>query len=413
MSRIILHLDMNSYFASVEQQANPLLRGRPVGVCAYLSPHGCIIASSIEAKARGIKTGMRVPAAKAVCPELVLVENDPAKYRFVSEQVFSILREYAGHMEIYSIDEAFADLSGLVDSLSEAARLGQVIKQRIRTEVGDWLRCSIGIAPTRWLAKFASEEQKPDGLTVLTAHDLDRVFAGRPLEHAWGIASALSGKLQTLGIKDLLGLKRASPEKLRRCLGMNGYYLWAAVNGIETSGVGDHEAESPKSIGHSYCLPKRTTDITYLRAVMTKLVCKAGWRMRRQGLQARGVRGGYDFVSGGGMWHSWQLAVPIETDSEIAREAGKLLQPGSVSRPVRLLAVSLFSLSPASSQLSLFTDVASHRSLSRALDEINERYGSFTVMPGHLLAVKGQALDRIGFRKSVKPPPLLPVTTYD
>src|SRR3989338_11450 len=112
MDRVILHIDMNSYFASVEQQANPFFRGKPVGVCAYLSPNGCIIASSIEAKKLGIKTGMRVREAQTIYPKIILEENEPAKYRSVTEKIFSILSQYTDRMEPYSIDEAFLDLTG-------------------------------------------------------------------------------------------------------------------------------------------------------------------------------------------------------------------------------------------------------------------------------------------------------------
>jgi nucleotidyltransferase/DNA polymerase involved in DNA repair len=113
--KIIMHIDMNSYFASVEQQANPFLRGRPVGVCAYLSPGGCIIASSMEAKAKGVKTGFRVRDAKQLCPDIFLVENEPAKYRSTTEKIFNILDDYSDKIEHYSIDEAFLDLTGWAD----------------------------------------------------------------------------------------------------------------------------------------------------------------------------------------------------------------------------------------------------------------------------------------------------------
>lgn len=157
MPRAILHIDMNSYFASVEQQANPLLRGKPVGVVATMTPNGCIIASSTEAKAKGIKTGFRVRDARAIDPNIILIPNDAAKYRTVTGGIMKILTSYTEDIELYSIDEAFLDLTGFVHSFNEAAKLSEEIRRRIMQEVGEWLKCSIGIAPTRWLAKFGSD----------------------------------------------------------------------------------------------------------------------------------------------------------------------------------------------------------------------------------------------------------------
>ncbi len=179
-----MHLDMNSYFATVEQQANPLLRGKPVGVCAYLSPKGCIIAASQEAKKFGVRTGMRVSEAKKICPQIILLENDPDKYRFISRQIFSVLKKISDDVEVYSIDEAFIDLTGLAKDFNVAQAIAKKIKQTIRDEIGSYLTCSIGISHTRWLAKFASEENKPDGLTIITQQDLANIFKDRPLQHA-------------------------------------------------------------------------------------------------------------------------------------------------------------------------------------------------------------------------------------
>jgi DNA polymerase-4 len=156
---------MNSYFASCEQQANPFLRGKPVGVCSYLSKNGCIIASSMEAKKFGVKTGCRVLDAKILCPEIVLLENEPAKYRSITEKIFPILSEYTDTLEPYSIDEAFLDLTGWVADLAEAKKKGEEIQRRIKKEVGEWLKSSVGISHTRWLAKFASDIADKDSVS--------------------------------------------------------------------------------------------------------------------------------------------------------------------------------------------------------------------------------------------------------
>ena len=236
-NKIILHIDMNSYFASVEQQANPFLRGKSVGVCAYLSPNGCIIASSMEAKEKGIKTGTKVRETKEIDPDIVLVENEPAKYRSTTEAIFKIFSEYTDTVEPYSIDEAFLNLSGWTESLEAAKRLGREIQHRIKDEVGERLNCSVGISWTKWLAKFASDiAPKKSVLTIDNREKLNETLAGRPLIDAWGINTRMEKRLNMLGIKNLMDLKNFSADKIRRALGRYGYYLWANVSGQIVSG---------------------------------------------------------------------------------------------------------------------------------------------------------------------------------
>lgn len=403
-------LDMNSYFASVEQQANPLLRGRPVGVCAYLSPRSCVIAASIEAKEFGVRTGMRVGDARIICPHIHLLENEPAKYRFVSEKIFSILAQYSDNVSPFSIDEAFVDLTGQVghnscgrlgSAYDEAVLIAKEIKTRIRQEVGSWLKCSIGISFTSWLAKFAAEEKKPDGLTVITKSDLGTIFQGRPLPRACGIADRLETRLRVLGIYDLGQLQQTNPQKLLTALGKYGYYLWAHLNGLELSHWIKSEGNEQKSIGHSYCLPKLGRDKQYLQEIMFKLCEKTGRRLRQQGLVARSIYSGWSYVEGSGNWQSRRLSYPIFTTQDIWREAVRRLLAADLTDKVRLLAVSVGSLTPFVNQMSFWHDARAAYRLGQALDDINDRYGEYTVYQGLLHKVKEQARDRIGFRKSV------------
>lgn len=391
---------MNSYFATVEQQANPLLRGKPVGVCAYLSERGCIIAASREAKLQGVSTGMRVFAARQICPKIVLVENDPPKYRFVSKSIFSLLKKVSDEVEIYSIDEAFIDLTGLVKDYQTAENIARRLKVEIKECVGSWLTCSVGIAPTRWLAKFASEEQKPDGLTVIRREDLKTIFTNRPLQHAWGIASKLEKRLKSIGIYTLGDLQKASAFYLKENLGMYGYYLWCHVNGIEVERVDTTRGNLPKSIGHSYCVPQQTTDKKYLQGIMAKLALRAASRMRSFGMQTNKIMCGFSYVYHGGVWHSWRLPVALYNSSDIVRESARIFSH-SIEQKVRLIAVSLRNLTPISNQLSLFSSQIKNTNLTQAIDKLNQRYGEFTILPGSVLPFTSYAPDRIGFRKSV------------
>ncbi len=423
-NKIVLLLDMNSYFASVEQQANPLLRGKPVGVCAYLSDNGCIIAASIEAKQRGVKTAMRVQHARRLCPDIVLVENEPAKYRIVSKAIFVLLAEYSDNVSPYSIDEAFVDLTGWVADMREAVSVAQTIKRRIKQEIGSWLQCSVGISFTHWLAKFAAEEHKPNGLTVIVVDqndplfDIDQdacavyahthVFAGRPLQHACGIADRMAARLQAVGITDLGVLQQADPQKLMLSFGKYGYYLWAHVNGIEISNWIKKEGAVQKSVGHSYCVPKHVMDKVYLRQVLYKLCEKTGRRLREQNLVARSIYSGFSYVQPQdgqsivkGEWQSRKLAVPIFTTKQVYEAAVQGLNQAVLKTKVRLLAVSVSSLSPFSPQLSFWGDGTTDYALGSALDKLNTKYGEYTVYPGIMHGMGDFAHDRIGFRKSV------------
>lgn len=419
MKRVILHLDMNSYFATVEQQANPLLRGKPVGICAYLSKNSCIIAASVEAKEFGVKTGMRARDAQLLCPRIVLLENEPAKYRYISEKIFALLAEYSDSVEPYSIDEAFVDFSGWVKDFSSAVDVAKEIKTRIRKEIGSWLRCSVGISFTRWLAKFASEEYKPDGLTVIvdtkrnffmkraSAHNarvyaVDTIFANRPLTHACGIADRTAARLHAVGIASLGQLQKADPYFLMRILGKNGYYMWAHVNGIEISGWTKGEHSKEKSIGHSYCVPKQGKDKAYLKRILFKLCEKTGRRLREKGLVARSVQSGWDYVKGGGEWRRRTFSHPLFTTRDMWQEAVRIFNTADFTDDVRMVAVSVGSLGVFSPQLSWWRDDVKQYALTKALDDLNSRYGEYTVCQGLLFGLRNQAMDRIGFRKSVE-----------
>jgi len=442
-----MHLDMNSYFASVEQQANPFLRGRPIGVCAYLGENGCIIASSIEAKQRGVKTGMRVREARQKCPEIICIENDPLKYRSTTRKIFSILADYTDHVEPYSIDECFLKFpndchSGeamprpesdrILDSphrLARMTKVAQETKQRIKTDVGTWLKCSVGIAPTRWLAKFGSDFQKPDGLTIVTMEQLGTMYEKVKLTDAWGIGSRIEDRLNRLGIWTLNDLRTYPVTNLMEVMGVQGYYLWANVNGIEISLSPYLLTSSPpaKSIGHSYCLPKKTTDTKYLFCVLMKLCEKTGRRLREDGRVAWSISCAWGFAQGGGDSAHRKAPQPLWSTESIFATAQELfcsrrhsefiseshdqttnilnqVQDDGMESPISFLAVSVADLRPHSDQLSFWDTPksSSQQRIVKAMDTINNVYGEYTIMRGRLFGMDDYAHDRIGFRKTVE-----------
>lgn len=398
----ILHLDMNSYFASVEQQANPLLRDRPVGVVAYLSKNGCILASSKEAKAYGVKTGCSAAEARTRCPDITLVENDPVKYTSTTKKIFSIFSEYTDTVEPYSIDEAFLNLTGYIRDYSEGERLIEIIFRRIKSEVGEWLTASACISWTRWLAKFGSDTAPKGGYQLIRSLDEAReVYRRVPLTAAWGIGSRIEARLRALGITTLADLQDYPVTNLRQALGQYGYLLWANVNGIPVESVRAEHDQAPKSIGHSYCVPKKTTDIAYAAAVLMKLCEKTGRRLRAKGLEARGISVGYSQHGGGGYWRHLRSDRPLRSTLDLFEVAIRVFRQTPATRPYRMLAISATRLAPVCGQQSLFDHIRRSRGVSDALDAINDRYGEYTVFPGAMWGMGDQALHRIGFRKSV------------
>jgi len=400
MKKTILHFDMNSYFASVEQQANPFLRGQPVGVCSTMSKRGCIIASSKEAKKVGIVTGTRVHEALELYPKVQLVEVDPPKYRTTTKQIFSICSEYTEDIEAYSIDEAFLNLTGAVKSLDEATRIAKTIQQRIRKEVGEWLGCSMGITWTRWLAKFASDTAPKGGIVVLTKDNLYQYLYGRDLEEAWGIAGATSRKLNELGIFTLDQLAAYPVQNLMTAFGVMGYYLWANVNGIELGGL--ETKRPPKTIGHSHVLRRRALDKKFYMAVIARLCERTGRRLRQHGFKAHGVYWGVQFEHRPSFHGSQRIHHPISTTGQLFKFVWNKLASVIAKDVPGMFALGLFRLRPRVNQLSLFSHKRISPELSRALDQINNKYGEETIVQGPLLKLgKMHVPERIGFRKTM------------
>lgn len=215
---IIMFIDMNSFFASCEQQVNYYLRNRPVAVCVYPGKYGCVIAPSIEAKRRGVKTGMRLNEAIQLCPELVPLETNPVRYREIHVSIMKLLRSYCEEVYPKSIDEAIIDFSNYRLVYKDFIKLAQEIKLRIRNEIGDWLKCSIGIAPNAFLAKLGTELQKPDGLVCIFPENIDSVLAKLQLTDLPGIAKGLSQQLVKAGINTPLQLRHTPAEKIKAAL---------------------------------------------------------------------------------------------------------------------------------------------------------------------------------------------------
>lgn len=368
-----------------------------------MGTRGCIIASSREAKAIGIKTGCRISEARKLCPEVVLLEVDPPKYRSTTRKVFDILKQYSDDVEPYSIDEAFVSLTGYAPSFERAAAIAAEIKTRVFCEVGDWLSNSVGIGSTRWLAKFASDICDKGKLLILQSDNMREYLESRTLTEAWGIAEPTARKLNSVGIYTLDQLADYSPHKLMRMFGVRGYGLWANLNGVETTAqrVSDNILPLPKSIGHSHVLLKRCHDLDFHRAVLMRLVERTGRRLRATKLTARGVFASVGFDNHESAGGNRQLGHDIQGSKEIFDEVWQIIGDELCKNMPTSFAVGVFQLAPETPQQVLWP-TKTRPGLNTALDSINDRYGDETIIWGTLSGLDdSHAPDRIGFRKTL------------
>src|SRR3990172_8828199 len=272
----IMHIDLNSCFATVEQQANPHLRGKPVAVAAYTTPSGCILAPSIEAKRYGIKTGMRVKDGKLLYPGLIVLPPDPWKYRNVHLSLRRIMADYTADFYPKSIDEFVLNLAGYlplkaspcrVVAQSPMHRTALEIKQRIKKEVGDWLTVSVGIAPNRFLAKVASSLYKPDGLTEITKRNFLEIYQKLKLVDLPYIKLRNAIRLSFVGIATVEEFYMSPIWKLQAAFkSVNGYYWYLRLRGWEIDDV----EFGRKTYGNSYALPNPLTTLDEIAPVLSK-----------------------------------------------------------------------------------------------------------------------------------------------
>lgn len=388
----IMHIDINSCFASIEQQANPFLRGKAVAVAAYPTANGCILAASIEAKRLGIKTGMRVKDAKEIFSKLTVLSPDPWKYRSVHLKLKKLLDNYSDGVIPKSIDEFVLKPACLSKNIRETAI---EIKQRIRREIGEWITVSVGIAPNRFLAKTASNLHKPDGLDEINKDNFLKIYTSLKLTDLCGIKLANAVRLASSGIHTVLDFYNAPLWQLKAAFAsVASYYWYLRLRGYE---IDDFESKRG-SFGNSYALPKPFVRFEELSPILAKLVEKTGSRLRAAGYKARGVHLAV-FYRDGTLWHKGVGISTVLFDSrDIYKEAARLLALSGCSKPVRNIAVSVFNLTKENSlQLEIFNDIQKKHDLVGKLDAVNRRWGNFVVTGARMAKTEKYVPDRIAF----------------
>lgn len=382
--RIILHIDMNAFFASVEQQVNPALRGKPIAVIGS-NGRTVITTASYEARQFGVKTGMAIWEAKRQCPQIILVVGDNRKYTYTSSRIFRMMRDYTPLVEVFSIDEAFLDVSGSLNIFGTPERIAYLLKARIKQSFG--ITCSIGIAPNKLLAKLASDMKKPDGLTVIHREDILRIMDDLPIRELCGIGSQMERRLNLLGIRTCGELGRFPVEILKRKFGVIGQRLHEMGEGRDDSPViPAAEQARIKSVGHSMTLPQdvsRREDICKYLLQLSEMVGRRARRYRVSGKTISLYIRYADFYSSFGKQQS--LAAPINQSDDIYRAAIDILDTVELQQPVRLIGVRLSNLRHQAEQLPLFSEERRKARMVCAMDAVNNRYGDFTVTFASLL----------------------------
>jgi DNA polymerase-4 len=382
--RSILHIDMNAFFASVEQRANPALRGRAMAVVGSVH-RGVVLSPSYEARAFGVKTGMTCGEAKAACPGLLFVAADPDKYSRACGELLSIWRDFSPLVELFSIDEAFLDVTGCERLLGDPVRIAVRIKERIWNEKG--LTCSIGIGPNKLLAKLGSDMQKPDGLVLISPGDEADVLEDLPVSELCGIGPALTQRLAGMGIRTCGELGRASVRELTTRFGVAGERLRDMGRGIDDDPVvspDEQREEVSKSMGHSMTLAEDCADLVALERHVLQLAEKTGRRLRRGQYLGRTVSLTIRYAD----FHTFtrQVRLPrfVNHGLDIYAAARELLGEVRLALPVRLVGVSVSGLERHVAQMPLFTDERRKKFIAEAMDDINDRYGDYTVTWGTL-----------------------------
>jgi DNA polymerase-4 len=382
--RTIMHVDMNAFFASVEQQSDPRLRGKPVAVIGS-AKRTVITTASYEARAFGVKTGMTVWEARQKCPHLILVVGSNRKYTWTSSQIVKIMLEFTPLVEVFSIDEAFLDISGSIRLFGGAERIAYLLKAGIRHRFG--ITCSIGIAPNKLLAKLASEMKKPDGLTVIRPEEVSLVLERMPVKELCGIGSKTARQLALYGIKTCGELGRFPVDILRKRFGIIGERLRQMGRGTDDSPVvAVEQSEEVKSVGHSMTLERDIEERGEILKFLLQLSEMVGRRARRYKVWGKTVTLSIRYADFD-TWEGRQDTLPnyVNHSADIYRVALRILDSLTLTQPVRLLGVRLTNLRYQSNQLPLFEEELKNMLLVEAMDKVNDRYGDFSVTFGSLL----------------------------
>jgi DNA polymerase-4 len=401
-----LVIDLNCAFASIEQQHDPRLRGRPLAIAAYATDAATIVSSSREARDLGIKTGMRVFEAKAIFPKVLVREPNPPLYRTASDKLIEIMYRHSPDVLRMSIDEASMNLAGTPDlSRLGPEGVGRAVKEAIREEIGECVTSSVGVSTSIWMAKQASNLDKRDGLRRIDHTNLLQVFERLELTDLSGIAEATAARLRKAGIHTPIEFLRATNDRLR-LTGMHDEVAGGWARRLRGFEVGTFESAARKSYSHSHVLARATSSQTELEELLMRLSDMVGRRLRAAGRRGRVVSVGVVYRPDDGHFSKQStLARPISSGDEIYKAALKLLAARDHRRLVGTLGVGLAGLIDGEQgQLDLFAETSPRlKRLEAAMDAIRDRFGEDAVQRSRLLGRAQVVRDRIAFGNTGHP----------
>jgi DNA polymerase-4 len=376
MSKIILCVDMDAFFASVEQQVNPDLRDKPIAVTGA-GARTVITTSSYEAREHGVKTGMTPHEAKKLCPHIIFVIGDNRRYAEICSRLEKICERFTPDIETYSIDEIFLDITGSHHLFGGPEELARTIKKTVKEELG--INCTIGIGPNILIAKLASDLAKPDGLKWIDKEMVPSVLQLLPVKKLWGIGPHTEEKLRVMGIRTCGELGAAPLSLLTKKFGILGGQLKGMGNGILDRSL-ESATRDPKSIGHSRTFPKDIGRREEIAPQLLRLSEMVGRRARRYGYKGRKVTLTVRYADFKTFTKQTTLDTYTNDTGEIYRTALSILDGIRLLKSIRLLGVSLSSFGN-DGQLALFekSDRREREAILKAMDAVNDKFGEYKI----------------------------------
>lgn len=402
----VLFVDMDSFFARCEQQVNYWIRNRPVGVCVYTGKYGCVISPSKEAKLQGVKTGMRLTEAIKICPELIPIESNPARYRDFHIKIIRVLKKYSLDVLPKSIDEAVINLENYRLVHPDPVKAARQIKQDILQYAGDWLTCSVGIAPNAFLAKLGSDlgKKNPEGLLIITPQNIDAVLKPLQLKDLPGIGSNMTLRLERAGITTPLAMRYADPQRLKMIFkSIEGIYWHYRLNFIETD-ISSHKYQGMQAMRQLSADNRKKPD--YAEQVFITLCVTLEKRMVKHEYYCKTIGFTVKYTDGSAWEDAFTLTTPVQDGMVIVKtlrkrmqDFGKLTGSGSILNThvsaIRI-AVTNF-IDNGDMMYSLFEDINQSEKMRKTLYSIKNKFGGNKLMRAAELQEGSVLKDTIGF----------------
>ena len=379
--RAIILMDMDAFFASIEQYDQPKLRGRPIAITNGMQGT-CIITCSYEARAYGIKTGMRLKEARRLYPDLIQLPANPERYAAVSSNIMSALLDISPDVEVFSVDEAFLDVTRCQKLLGSPPRIARLVKQKVFEVSG--LPCSVGVSGDKTTAKFAAKQDKPNGLVSIPPWEARQHLADVPVTELCGIADGIGRFLAERGVWNCGDIVHLPIGELARRFGNPGRRIWYMCQGEDPAKVETH-VPPPKSVGHGKVVPPDTRSRQVLLIYLQHMSEKVATRLRRHDMQAQKFFIGL-LTRDGWVGDKLQSVMPTNDGLLIFKLGKQLLRYHWQGEGVHQVQVTALDPQPAAVQLELFAEpLPDHCGSNRVMDAINQRYGEFALTPARLL----------------------------